>query len=333
MINMLQAGVGDIAADWVSLLSEKELNELNRNVRKTHDQVIDAIKVLAEITRDADELKTRSRKLAIRFGPAIATPAAVIAFVPLAQAKKSLDVGIRRISVLYLVFSVLTGTYRSIFTGLKRAGLKNDANVTFQLIQALEKWMADASIGLYTKVPNSLESRREINSIFRNELSRRGLTPFEDNDKPGYYQALEAAVSRYIGKREDVASMLPGSGMAGGPLVLIILGLIKLVLIIGAVITVVALVNSSVQTAFGASDKAMAAALEFEKRKTARQKLVSEGKITQEQANQMNEEEAIQLQAEIEQVSKLKPGLALAGILLPVGIGVGLFAYMQLSKK
>lgn len=137
------------------------------------------------------------------------------------------------------------------------------------------------------------DDRQTIEANFDSALAARGLRRILDDEKPGYFDALAEVLKAYTATPEpEEAQTAKPEGMQGArmaepaSLTLVILGIVKVVVIVGGIIAIVALISNMVKSVFGASDKAMDAARELQRRKTMREEEVQRKVQTNEQAVQ-----------------------------------------------
>lgn len=334
------AGLSDFTGDLVRAFSPETLDRLMSGIRKTHDLVIAAYDTLDQATKATVEIGVRSKLLVEKFGPPIIGFAPnipfVIAAMPLGSMEAYRKAMGKRVAALDVLLLAIGGAYSSLSLSLMAAGLDTEGGIAKSTYRAIERWRDSLRLdppdgnGFYNKNPQARQDSMDISQAVGAALAAKGLRRVQDNDKEAYWQTYLEVLQPILGvELEGVPAIgVSGSGM-GEPvsITLAIIALVKVVVVVGGVIAALVAINAVFNKLFGAGNDAMAAALEYQKRKTTRQEMVASGTMTQAEADQANTQDASDTKAQQEEAADraraVSPGLAFTDLILPGIVVVG----------
>lgn len=342
--------------DLARAIKAEDLRKLNQGVLETMDSVAKAHDSLNEFEDDLNTLDARKAGVAQEFGPPffpgfIPSPnwPSLVALAPLLSAEANLKVEGRRLAAIDVLFSELALTYTGMGNAFSRTGLDREASSLRRAAQLMRDWRASLDARVFRRMPSIVDDREAIEANFNAALTARGLRRIIDDEKPGYFDALADVLRAYTEEPEpEEAKAMQGARLGVEPvsITLVVLGLIKVIVIVGGIIIIVAYIASAVKNIFGASEEALGAARELQKRKTLREQrvqeqvqsnesAVQEGTMSREEADERNREareEAAQdnqrdgeefqkdVQGAADAAAKGRPGLG--DLLLWVGVPV-----------
>lgn len=357
-------GLSGWTEDLGRAIKAEDLRKLNTGVLDTMDSVAKAHDALNEFEDDLNGLDARKAQVAQEFGAPftfgfIPLPnwPALVALEPLLHAEANLKVGGRRLAAIDVLFYELSLTYTGMGNAFQQAGLAAEANSLRRAAQLMRDWSAALQARVVSRMPSIADDREAINANFQSTLSAKGLRHIVDDDKPGYFDALAQVLAVYTEQPapEEARATMQGAQLGADPvsISIVVLGIVKVVIIVGGIVAIAAFIASAVKSIFGASEEAMGAARELQRRKTLREQqvteqvqanenAVAEGQISREEADERNrqareeaaaenEKDGQDFRAEVgaaaEAAAKGRPGIE--DLLLYVGVpvlGIGALA-------